>query len=77
MKEKVTFDVLGMSLSLQTEKSEEYVIALAKQVEEKANRILLSNRNCTKAEALFLCALDYLDEKNTAETELTVLRGIR
>jgi len=73
MKQKIPVDIAGIQLSLISEEDEEYVINLAKQVDERVRKITMSNTRRTKTEATIFCAIDYLDEKLKTEIAMKKL----
>jgi len=74
MKEKYNIVIAGAEMSIVTDDSEEYVKALADQINERVNSMVVSSRKCTKFEAALFCALDFLDEKNKTDNAMINLR---
>lgn len=74
MKSKISVDVLGIKINILSDKPEEYVKSLAKHIENQVTSLTFKNRNCTKAEALLLCSLDYLDARFSLEKENVALK---
>ncbi len=74
-KKKMTLEVLGTTIHLVTDRSEEYVRSLADSVEERAKKLMLTGKGCSKEVALLLCAMNDLDGKLTAEAELTACKN--
>ncbi len=70
MKQKYTVTVGGIELNLLSEETEEYVVGLAKLVDQRINNMVISSKRCTKTEAALVCAMDYLDDK--LKTALTL-----
>ena len=75
MKQKCIVEVSGIQLTLVTEEEESYVKELAKMVDERIHKIIMSNKRCNKTEATIFCAIDYLDEKNKIELDMDKLRN--
>lgn len=67
MKDKHTINILGMSLTLVSEESDEYLNSLAAQIEERIKDMTMKSGRVTKMDAAMFCALDYLDLKIKAE----------
>ena len=74
MKERYTIQICGMELNLLSEESEEYVLALAKKIDQQINGITTSRKYCSKTEAALVCALGYLDSKIKTQAELDELK---
>ena len=70
MKERYTIAISGMELNLLSDESEEYVLGLAKLIDQKISKIVLGNRHCNKTEAALVCAMDALDDKIKLNLEL-------
>ena len=64
MKEKITLVVSGVKITVVTENDPEYVKSLGRLLEKRVSDLVISSTSCSKNEALLLCALDYLDERN-------------
>ena len=64
MKEKITLVVSGVQITVLTENDPEYVMSLGRLLEKRVSDLVISSTSCSKSEALLLCALDYLDERN-------------
>ncbi|MBE6670662.1 MAG: cell division protein ZapA [Ruminococcaceae bacterium] len=64
MKEKITLVVSGVKITVLTENDPEYVMSLGRLLEKRVSDLVISSTSCSKSEALLLCALDYLDERN-------------
>ena len=75
MKQKYTVDVSGIQLTIVTEEEEAYVKELARTVDEKIHKIIMSNTRRTKTEAIIFTAIDYLDERNKIELDMDKLRN--
>ena len=74
MKERYTIQISGLELNLLSDESEEYVLQLAKMVDQQINTISQSSRRCSKTEAALVCALEYLDGKIKNQFEAEELR---
>lgn len=59
-------EIAGITLTLMSEYSEEYVRALSAAADKLINQM---PKSCTKLEAALLCLLDTLDEKLRMEEE--------
>ena len=70
MKEKYTVEVAGISLSLMSEESEEYIKKLAEVLNTRVNEMILSSKRISKTDAAMFCALDYLDMKLKTDLKL-------
>ena len=70
MAEKYKLMIGGTEISVFADESEEYVDALAGELNDRLNKLLLGNSRCTKIEALILSALDILDDKRKLENEI-------
>lgn len=64
MKEKVTLVVSGIKIDIVTEDDTEYVKMLGRIIEKRVSDLVISSASRQKNEALLLCTLDYLDERN-------------
>lgn len=69
MKEKITLIVSGIRITVLTENDPEYVKSLGRLLERRVSDLVISSTSCQKNEALLLCALDYLDERNKLAEE--------
>ncbi len=69
MKEKITLVVSGIKITVVTDNDPDYVKGLGRLLERRVSDLVISSTNCSKNEALLLCALDYLDEKIKLEKE--------
>lgn len=63
MKEKYTVDIGGIEMNILSDESEEYVRGLARLIDQKVNKMVVSNKRCSTTEAAFVCCLEYLDDK--------------
>lgn len=61
-KNRYTVEIAGSHLTLSADESEEYVLGLAKLIENRLNAIL-SSKKCTRQDAVLLCCLEFLDDK--------------
>jgi len=73
-KKKITLVVSGIRITLVTEDDPEYVKGLGRLLEKRISDLAISPKGCTRNEALLLCALDYLDEKNKLKLENDMLK---
>ncbi len=64
MKEKLTLVVSGVRITVVTDNDPDYVRGLGRLLEKRVSDLVISSTSCSKSEALLLCALDYLDERN-------------
>lgn len=69
MKEKITLVVSGIKIDIVTEDDIEYVKSLGRHLEKRVSDLVIASANRQKNEALLLCALDYLDERNKLKKE--------
>ncbi|MBR5314892.1 MAG: cell division protein ZapA [Clostridia bacterium] len=69
MKEKLTLVVSGILIDIVTEDDPEYVRGLGRLLEKRVSDLVISSTTRQKNEALLLCALDYLDERNKLKAE--------
>ena len=67
MKQKVTLTLLDMPVTVVTDESEETVKALAATLNERLQSVLWKSRQVSKTEAALFCALDYLEEAQSAK----------
>ena len=75
MKKKITLVVSGVRITVLTDNDPEYVQNLGRMLEERISDLVISVSDRQKNEALLLCALDYLDEKNKLEKENAQLKA--
>ena len=75
MKEKITLVVSGVMITVVTENDPEYVKSLGRLLERRVSDLVISSPSCQKNEALLLCALDYLDERNKLAKENEELKA--
>ncbi len=75
MKEKITLVVSGVKITVVTENDPEYVRSLGRLLEKRVSDLVISSTSCQKNEALLLCALDYLDERNKLAKENEELKA--
>lgn len=75
MKKKITLVVSGIRISVLTDNEPDYVNKLGRHLEERISEMVISTPDRKKNEALLLCALDYLDEKNRLEKENAMLKA--
>ena len=75
MKEKITLVVSGVKITVVTENDPEYVKSLGRLLEKRVSDLVISSTSCQKNEALLLCALDYLDERNKLAKENEELKA--
>ncbi len=61
-KNRYTVEIAGSVLNIVTEESEEYVLGLAKLIENRLTSIL-SAKKCTRQDAMLLCCMEFLDDK--------------
>ena len=73
MAENYTIIIGGTEIAITADESEEYVNALASEINEKINKLMLNNPRCTKIESLILSSLDILDDKKKLENEIVRL----
>ena len=64
MKEKITLVVSGVRINVVTENDPDYVKSLGRLLEKRVSDLVISSADRKTNEALLLCALDYLDERN-------------
>ena len=75
MKEKITLVVSGVKITVVTDNDPEYVKSLGRLLERRVSDLVISSASCQKNEALLLCALDYLDERNKLQKENEELKA--
>ena len=75
MKEKITLVVSGIKIDIVTEDDIDYVKGLGRLLENRVSDLVISSTNRQKNEALLLCALDYLDERNKLKKENEQLKA--
>ena len=75
MKQKYTITIANIEMNVVTDESPEAVEALVGIVDRKMREIALVSRNCPKAEAALLCALDYCSDKVKAQRKLKALES--
>ena len=75
MKEKLTLVVSGIKIDIVTEDDPEYVKGLGRLLEKRVSDLVISSANRQKNEALLLCALDYLYERNRLKVENEQLKA--
>lgn len=75
MKERLTLVVSGIKIDIVTEDDPEYVKGLGRLLENRVSDLVISSTNRQKNEALLLCALDYLDERNKLKKENEALKA--
>lgn len=63
MKQKYTVTVAGMTVNLVSDEQEEYVNGLVRLLDQRINEMVVSNKHCSKSEALLFCTIDYFDDK--------------
>lgn len=59
MKEKFYVEIAGVKLGIVSEEGQEYVQNIAKAVNDKINRMVFSQKNCSLVEAAIFCAMDF------------------
>ncbi len=69
MKETVTLVVSGIKINIVTDEDIDYVKGLGRLLEKRVSDLVISSTSRQKNEALLLCALDYLDERNKLQKE--------
>lgn len=72
---KVTVDINGIEYNLKGEETEEYLIKLAKQVDEKIKKILSLNDKLSTASASILTAINFADEYLKISEELNDIKA--
>ncbi len=75
MKEKITLVVSGIRINIVTENDPAYVRNLGRLLENRVSDLVISSSSRQKNEALLLCALDYLDERNKLAKENEELKA--
>lgn len=76
MKKKITLVVSGVRITVLTDNEPEYVYSLGRLLENRISDLVISSTSRQKNEALLLCALDYLDERNKLAKENEELKKI-
>ena len=62
MVNKVRVTIAGAPYAIATTDSEQYILSLAKKLDEDITRLLRDNANLSVTKAAVFCAMDYLDE---------------
>lgn len=75
MKERLTLVVAGVRINIITDNDPEYVKSLGRLLERRVSDLVISSSTRQKNEALLLCALDYLDERNKLAKENEELKA--
>lgn len=75
MKQKITLVVSGILINIVTENDPEYVKQLGRLLENRVSDLVIASSTRQKNEALLLCALDYLDERNKLAKENEELKA--
>lgn len=76
-KQRYTVEISGMELNLLSDESEEYVLELAKIIDQRINSMVMSSKRCSKTEAALVCALDSLDEKVKMQLKYSTIKTQR
>lgn len=63
MKQKYSITIAGITVNLVSNEQEEYVNGLVRLLDQRINEMVMSNKHCSKAEAILFCAIDYFDDK--------------
>lgn len=63
MKHKYTITIAGVTVNLVSDEQEEYVNGLVRLLDQRINEMVMSNKHCSKPEAILFCAIDYFDDK--------------
>ena len=74
MKQKYVVNIGGNSLTVISDEEEEYVKSLAQILDRRVMDMVIVKNKCSKAEALMLCALDYLDSTVKLKAEVEDLK---
>ena len=75
MKKKITLVVSGVRITVLTDNDPEYVYSLGRLLDNRVSDLVISSTTRQKNEALLLCALDYLDERNKLKKENEALKA--
>ena len=75
MKDRYEISIAGTDMVLLSDEPEEYVNRLAQLLHRRVTDMVLVKKNCTKVEALTLCAMDYLDASLKLKAELEELKA--
>lgn len=59
MKEKFYVEIAGVRLGIVSEEGKEYVEGIATAVNDKINKMIHSQKNCSLVEASIFCAMDF------------------
>lgn len=72
---KVSITIAGISLLVTTPEDEEYVLQLAREIDDYINAVLDKTPGASVTNAVLLCALEYLDEYKKANRTANNMRS--
>ncbi len=75
MTNRIKIEVLGTSYTIDTAENEEYVLSLAKEIDEQAALLIQQNPKMSPNDALVLCALGSADCYHKSEDAADHLRA--
>ena len=76
-KQRYIVEISGTELSLVSDEQEEYVLQLAKKIDQRIHSLVMSSKRCNKVEAALVCALDYLDYSLKTQLQLETVKKQR
>ena len=68
--EKYNVTIAGVSMNIMSDDDEAYVNATVEELNKRITDIQMKATGCTKMEAIIMCALSSLDEKQKLEKRL-------
>ena len=75
MKERYNIEIAGINFSIVSDDEEEFVRETVSAIDGRVRGILSQSRNCSKLDAVALCALDYCGEKLKADRRIKNLEA--
>lgn len=75
MKERYNIEIAGITFSIVSDDDEEFVRETVSAIDGRVRGILSQSRNCSKLDAVALCALDYCGEKLKADRRIKNLEA--
>lgn len=67
---KYNVEISGIEMSIMSDEGDKYVENTISKLNTRISDIQISNKRCTKMEAIIMAALEFLDEKQKLEKEL-------
>ena len=75
MKERYNIEIAGITFSIVSDDEEEFVRETVSAIDGRVRGILSQSKNCSKLDAVALCALDYCGEKLKADRRIKNLEA--